>query len=162
MLLLGYHNLGGQDVKGRRTVWQVDGIVNLKGKRIDIGSGTNLSIHGSLYLGDHSTITGNSSVICRKSIRLEDDALISWDVLIMDTDFHTITDEIGNILNSDEPIVISNHVWVGCRSTILKGTIIPRNSVIAAGSVITGKMSKENVIYTSCKRVLREDICWIR
>lgn len=162
MLLLGYHNLGGQDKKGDRTVWQVDGLIKIRGKRIDIGRGSKLSIHGILSLGDHFTITGNTSIICRNNIVFGDDVLISWEVLVMDTDFHTIVNNDGRVLNSDKPIEVSNHVWIGCRCTILKGVRIPPDVVIAAGSIMTGDIEEGRAIYASNQRLLREHINWIR
>ena len=162
MLLLGYHNLGGHDKKGDRTVWQVDGIIKIRGKRIDIGRGSKLSIHGILSLGDHFTITGDSSIICRKYVGFGDDVLISWEVLVMDTDFHTIVDNNERVLNYDKPIEVANHVWIGCRSTILKGVRIPSDVVIAAGSIITGEIEEGRAIYASNQKKLKEHINWIR
>lgn len=162
MLLLGYHNLGGRDKKGSRTVWQVDGIIKIRGKRIDIGRGSKLSIHGILSLGDHFTITGDSSIICKKYVGFGDDVLISWEVLVMDTDFHTIVDNNERVLNFDKPIKVANHVWIGCRSTILKGVRIPSDVVIAAGSIITGEIEEGRAIYASNQKKLKEHINWIR
>ena len=88
--------------------------------------------------------------------------LISWDVLLMDTDYHTITSEDGDILNKDKSIIIGNNVWVGCRSTILKGTTIPSDVVIAACSIVSGAMNECNCIYSSSRKIIRKGISWRR
>lgn len=162
MMLFGYQRLGIHDGYYNRTVWQVSGQLTLKGEKIDIGRGSTLSVSGNCYLGDHFTITGKSTIICRKSISFGDGVLISWDALIMDTDYHYITDNEGQIINTEKPILIGNEVWIGCRSTILKGTIIPSKSVIAAGAFVTGKMEEENCIYSSDRRIIKRNINWQR
>lgn len=44
-------------------------------------------------------------------------------------------------------IIVKNHVWIGAKSTILKGTKIADGSVIGAGSLGTGLLSDEKSIY---------------
>ena len=160
MLLFGYHGLGTQDYFYERTVWKVSGTVRLGGSRISIGGGSRFCVSGSCSLGDHFTISGRSTVICHHSIQFGNNSLLSWDILVMDTDFHRIFDLSGHLINQDKSIIIGDKVWVGCRSTLLKGSVIPSNSIIAAGSIISGKLEKENCIYTTEKRILKENIYW--
>ena len=80
----------------------------------------------------------------------------------MDTDYHSVLDEHGRIINSDSSIIIGDDIWIGCRSTVLKGSHIPSKTVIAACSVISGKMEKERCIYSSNNRILKENISWKR
>lgn len=80
----------------------------------------------------------------------------------MDTDYHNIVDIEGNIINKDQQIIVGNDVWIGCRSMILKGSFIPQKSIIAAGSLISGKMEEESCIYTSEKKILKRQIAWYR
>lgn len=162
MMLLGYQRLGIHDGFYNRTVWQVSGQITIRGERIDIGRGSTLCVSGNCYLGDHFTITGKGTIICKKSISMGSGVLISWDTLLMDTDYHTITDDQGIVINEDKPITLGNNVWVGCRTTILKGTSIPSNSVVAAGSIISGRMEEGNSIYTSDRKILKRNISWQR
>lgn len=37
-------------------------------------------------------------------------------------------------------IYIDNHVWIGCNSTILKGSFIGENTVISANSLVNSKI----------------------
>lgn len=162
MLLLGYRRLGIQDVCYDRTIWEVDGTIRLRGKRIDLGRGSKICVSGDCTFGDRFTITGRSTIICKKRMMFGINNLISWDVLIMDTDVHKICDINGNKINEDEMIEIKDNVWVGCRATILKGSIIPNNTVIAACAIIKGKMELENCIYTSNRKQLKEGVVWYR
>lgn len=59
--------------------------------------------------------------------------MISWDVIIMDTDQHSIH---GN-LPVAKPVQIGDRVWIGCRVIILKGVTIGDDAVTAAGATVT-------------------------
>ena len=81
----------------------------------------------------------------------------------MDTDFHKIysmnASVENNLVNPEKDIVIGNHVWIGCRSTILKGAVIPDNCVIAAGVTVVRKYEEQNSIYAGNK-ILKTHISW--
>lgn len=111
-------------------------------------------------IGSNLTITGSSTIICYKEIEFGDNNLLSWDILIMDTDFHKIySDEC--LTNTEKKVTIKDNVWIGCRSTILKGSIIPKGSVIAAGSIISQQLKTTNCIYGgSPTKVLKANINW--
>ena len=76
----------------------------------------------------------------------------------MDTDFHGIYRN-GIKTNEDRPIVIGNHCWIGMRSIVLKGADIPYDSVIAAGSIVTKKLSKSHCVYAG-NQIIKSDIDW--
>ena len=78
----------------------------------------------------------------------------------MDTDFHRLlSNESRQQINIDRSVVIGNHVWIACKSTILKGSNLPDNSVIAAGSTICKNFIGSNSVYTSLGKI-RDDITW--
>jgi acetyltransferase-like isoleucine patch superfamily enzyme len=62
-----------------------------------------------------------------------------------------------HIGHNNNKIVIGNNVWIGASVILLPGVIIPNNTVIAAGSVVTKAFSAENtVIGGNPARVLKE------
>ena len=78
----------------------------------------------------------------------------------MDTDFHRLfSNESRRQINIDRPVVIGNHVWIACKSTILKGSNLPDGSVIAAGSTICKNYIEQNSVYTSSGKV-KDHIIW--
>lgn len=160
MLLFGFPGVGSLDSFYERTIWDVSGFVTLGGSGIYIGSGSRLCVYGKCYLGDHFGISGRSSIICYDNVIFGNNALVSWDVLIMDSDIHIILDENDSRINLNRGIVIGTHVWIGCRSTILKGCKIPANSIIAAGSIISSPLEKDGCIYASNHKLLRENVSW--
>ncbi len=117
--------------------------------------------HASLFLGNNIWVTGgNTTIICNKNIMINDDCLLSWDILLMDTDFHKILNSDNTIINKEKPIHIGKHVWIGCRTTILKGVSIANNNVIAANSTITKSISTENCIIGRNTEMLKTGIQW--
>lgn len=156
---IGFPIVGIFDKRLEKTIWDNNGVVEFKGTAF-IGCGTRIANMGKLVFGENTSITANTSIICKQNINIGNDCLFSWDILIMDTDFHNISDKNGNVINEDRAINIEDHCWVGCRSTVLKGASIPKNSVIAAGSIVSTKMNEENAIYKSFGEVLRSEISW--
>lgn len=147
MLKLGPYGLGTQDCLYSRTIWEVTGTLIIRGKA-NIGRGSKISIgkEGILTLGNNFTISGNTELICQKEITFGDNCLLSWDILMMDTDFHHILNEKGEKINPPKSIKIGNHVWIGCRNTILKGVSITDNTIIAANSTLTHSFTDKNCI----------------
>lgn len=161
MVKFGPYGLGTQDYLYSRTIWEVMGTLINKGK-VKIGRGSKISIgkEGNLTLGDQFTISGKTEIICHKEITFGSNCLLSWDILIMDTDFHHILNEEGKKINPPKPIKIGNHVWIGCRNTILKGVFIADNNIIAANSTLTHSIANENCIIGGNSKILKTNVNW--
>lgn len=162
LVRIGFPKVGIFDEKYSRTIWEVGGTINFKGTAV-IGHGSKISVgeKGILVFGKNFLITAETAIVATKNIVFGNDCLLSWDNLIMDTDFHTITNKDGEVLNKPEDIVIGDKVWVGCRCLILKGAVIPGNSVIGANSVISTKFEEEHSLYVGIPaRKLRDQILW--
>lgn len=79
----------------------------------------------------------------------------------MDTDFHIIKDENGDITNKNRSILIGNHVWAGCRCTILKGSKIYDNNIIAANTLIANEYENSGcIIGGQPGKILKKDRFW--
>ena len=82
----------------------------------------------------------------------------------MDTDFHKITELTGNkIINPPAPIIFGNHIWIGCRETVLKGVEIADNAIIAAGATVTRSITDKNAIYGGNGKdagIIRRNVDW--
>ena len=79
----------------------------------------------------------------------------------MDSDFHKILDGGGQQINPDEEVKIGDHVWINSRVTILKGTQVPNNTVIASGALLAKPYHEENTLLAGVPaRVLKTGISW--
>ena len=147
-----------------KDVWENNGTIVLKG-RCHFGPGSRILNSGVLQIGGKEgdvRFNGNVALICYHKMDIGPETTISWDSLIMDTDFHKIYRLSDNVLlNENKPVSIGKHCWIGCRSLILKGASIPNNSIIAAGSVVTKSLSDENVIYAS-NAPIKQGVRWER
>lgn len=164
MLVLGSHGIGTQDIRYSRTIWEMYGTVILSGKA-SIGRGCKISVgkEGVLKIGENFKITGDTAIICQKEVVFGKNCLLSWDILVMDTDFHRILNKNGDIINPNKSIIIGNHVWIGCRNTILKGCTIGNNTVISANSTITKSFYEENCIIGGNGKnaeIIKRNISW--
>lgn len=105
-----------------------------------------------IYLRDN-----NSQVI------LGQDCMLSNEVCIACTDFHTIINTQDEVLNLGKSIEIGNHVWIGMYAKILKNTKIPDNCIVGCGSVVTKKFDKSGVIIAgNPAKIVKENINWDR
>jgi len=146
LIRIGYGDVSLFDKKRDKSILEIFGQMVFKGSAL-LGHGTKISISkdGKIIFGNNFEITAQSSLVAYKQIEFGEDCLISWDVLFMDTDLHGILNRDGKVVNEPREIRIGDHVWIGCRSTILKGTLIPSGSIVAAGSTISKILEKENI-----------------
>ena len=153
---IGFDGTGICDEKYQRGIWYVDGDVFL-GENVRIAAGVKVSCAetGALRIGRNSRIHVTSQLICMDNISLGENVMISWDDLIMDSDFHQIHTE-GKTKSVSEPIEICDNVWICCRTLILKGCKIPEGCVIAANSTI-GKKYVENNCLISTRRIIKQN-----
>lgn len=117
-----------------------DGVVSLQrgvrvvvdGGRMSIGHGTNVNGLGTRFL-------------CAVGITIGQMCTFSWDVQVLDNDFHALTVD-GVTQPSAAPVVIGDRVWVGTRAVILKGVTIGDGAVVAAGAVVTSDVPAGAVV----------------
>ncbi len=160
MVKIGFGDVGHYDRKRSRGIWQVNGTVSFGGKA-SIGHGSKISVRGNLFFGDGFNMTAESTIVCAKEIRFGRDCLLSWDILVMDTDEHPLYNKDNERINPDKPILVGDHVWIGCKCVLLKGSEVPDNTVVAAGTLLTSSFSGEHqVIGGNPPTVLKHDIRW--
>lgn len=157
---IGFGDVGLFDAARSRAIWSVRGLVAFNGKT-RIGHGNKLNVDGQLTLGHNFRMSAESAIVARDSVSIGDDVLISWDVLIMDSDFHPIYDADGTRINPDKPVTIGNKVWIGCRSLILKGVDIADGVIVAASTTLTRSATTPSAIVGGNPPVVvREHVRW--
>ena len=125
---------------------------------------------GRLKIGKCSLVLG-ARIICDAEIVIGDYALISWNVVLMDTyrvpfDARARRKELEQVptrplrLASAEvparPIHIERNVWIGFDSCVLPGVTIGEGSVVGARSVVVETVPPYTVVAGNPARVIRQ------
>ncbi len=155
---LGFNSVGFISSKENKLIWENTGIC-IFNTSANIGVGSCICCNGKIEFGKNFSISARSTIIAEKEICFGENCLLSWDCLLMDTDYHpiySIKDE-KNRINPDKEIYIGDNVWISCRSTILKGSKIPRDCIVAAGSLICKEYQISNAVISS-RGIIRENI----
>lgn len=124
------------------------------------GTNTNLTMGAGCAVGQTKIVLAN---VRDAHVGIGNDCLFSNGVVIYASDTHRIVDnETRRILNDTKKYVeIGNHVWLGMRVTVLKGTKIANNSIVGACSVVSGHFDVPNVILAGVPaRVVRDGVDW--
>ncbi len=127
----------------------IEGAINLHGigNRVFVGGDPSKTVRISLnfwgvgsrfWFGMGSTSNGMAAeLISGDEITIGDDCMLAGDIVFRPNDMHAIFDASGTIINGSKPIVVGDHVWIGQRSTILKGVTIGSGCVVGSGAVVT-------------------------
>tara|TARA_A100001388_G_scaffold81696_1_gene58781 strand:+ start:9171 stop:9773 length:603 start_codon:yes stop_codon:yes gene_type:complete len=120
-------------------------LITAPDKRIDLSTWETDKINGELQLGKFILISPGTSIRSAQKIVIGDSTMIASDVTITDSDWHDIYDRTDYVASPKE-VIIQENVWIGEKSLILKGSKIGKNSIIGAGSVVSGEVPA-NVIF---------------
>lgn len=126
------------------SVWTINGTIVFLG-RMNFYNGTYVYVaqNAVLSFGTHGTFVGSDTkIICRELITIGNNVEITWENQIYDTSFHYVRNQQGKAKRLTSPIVIHDNVWVGNRSTIAKGTILPSYSIVASNSMTNKDFSE--------------------
>lgn len=120
----------GVRLRGPGTYRFAPGCVIRRGAHLWVGSGATLDV------GRGSRIGPKTKINVAQGVTLGAGVEISWEVQLLDTDFHWTTAPGGRMRPHQAPITIGDHVLIGTRAMVLKGVTIGDGAVIGAGAVV--------------------------
>lgn len=157
----GMVSVGKQDVyvdtNVQNTIWTINGTLRLEGPiRFFRGSYVLVAKRGVLDIKSKPTELGitkigsNIHIFCFDKITIGYCTRIAWDCQIYDSSFHYI-EYLGKNekpATLSKPVVIGDHAWIGNRTTISKGTVIPNYAIVASNSLVNKDFSEagENIL----------------
>jgi acetyltransferase-like isoleucine patch superfamily enzyme len=118
-----------------------------------------------VVIGQNTTIESAHLAVTEPNskIVIGEDCLFSGEIVLRTGDSHSIIDnETKKRINLAQNIEVSNHVWIGSRSTILKGVNIGHNSIIGTNSIVTRNIPSHSVAVGNPARVIKNNIDWVR
>jgi len=112
-----------------------------------------------IKIGARSWLNNSFTAIAETGrIAIGDDCLVGHNVTIYGSDFHPLapSDRTTNAVPPRHADVTNgNNVFLGSRSTILRGTKIGHGCVVAAGAVVSGKFSSATLIAGNPAKAVR-------
>lgn len=111
----------------------------------------------SIEIKDDCWVSNNSALISEGGgIRIGKGTLVGNNVEIYDSDFHNLA---PSMRMSGKPEIgkvdIGENVFIGSHVIILKGVSVGRNSVVGAGSVVTGAIPEDCIAGGNPCKVIR-------
>jgi acetyltransferase-like isoleucine patch superfamily enzyme len=139
------------------------------GEKVKFNNGGSIWIednNGEALIGENTTFEESHLVVTEpySKIHIGKDCMLAYDVEIRTGDSHTIIDSITNErINYARNIVIGNHVWIAAHVSILKGSCISDNSIVATRSVVTRSFEETNILIGGIPaKKIKENINWDR
>lgn len=141
-----------------------------RGASTYLGTMFDLGPRAHVKLGDFALVHG-ARIICDAEVLIGDYALISWNVVLMDTyrvpmnaeqrrkEMELIPTREKRLASADvvaKPIHIGRNVWIGFDSCVLPGVAIGEGSVVGAKSVVTKSVPPFTIVAGNPARVIRE------
>lgn len=139
------------------------------GKSCDIQAIITAKEGATVKIGDYTTIRGNSVIGAAKSIKIGDYVIISNNVTIYDNNNHPTSpekrlemcksgfySELWDWKYADKaPVKIGNNVWIGEKSTILKGVTIGEGAIVASHAVVTKDVPPYSIVAGNPAKVVK-------
>ena len=118
--------------------------------------------NAKLVIGDNVFLNFGVDIGCTTQIDIGNNVLIGSFTNIIDNNFHYVDPDTPNI---GRKITISDNVWIGNHCIILPGVKIGKNSVVAAGSIVTSDVP-DNVLVMGVPAKVKRELSipenWIR
>ena len=108
--------------------------------------GTTVNVLGhSIHFGKEVMIGENTKILVGPRIEIGDFTRIAFGTVIMSADFHHVINIANGVVKrSLAPITIGKYNWIGCNSTIKKGTVTPDYCIVSSNSLLLKDYSTES------------------
>lgn len=96
---------------------------------------------GDIYIGDNSQLGEFTVMTAQGGIKIDSHVLFADHVSLIanEHNYFNVDVPIMDQGSHKEPIIIGEGTWIGINATILAGSTIGKNCVVAAGAVVKGK-----------------------
>ena len=141
---------------------------------IEIGDNARFS-SGKIYLNDTSgqhirigaetTVQGAYLLIDEAaSIDIGRDCMLSTDIMIRTGDKHSILDAAsGQRINPSQDIHIADRVWIGRSATLLKGTVLQPETIVATRALVCREFTEGHCVIAGIPaEIVKRGVRWDR
>jgi acetyltransferase-like isoleucine patch superfamily enzyme len=146
------------------------GVTYRRGASTYLGTMFDVGPNGRVELGEFALVHG-ARIICDAEVFIGPYALVSWNVVFMDTyrlpfDLEQRRDQLRRVPAREpriacaevlaRPIRVERNVWLGFEVCVLPGVLIGEGSVVGAKSVVTENVPPFTVVAGNPARVIRQ------
>lgn len=106
--------------------------------KLTIGNASAISVgeSGTLTFGSDVVVTCAMKLACYDRITFEDNVLVGWDCLFIDTDFHQLTSVPPRPYKAYGPIHVGHNTWVATGCKFYKNASVPPECVVGADTIL--------------------------
>ena len=141
-----------------------------RGASVYLGTMFDLGPCARVAIGEYALVNG-ARIICDDAVTIGDHALISWNVVLMDTyrlpmgrderrrELERIAKSSSRCLDGrvrGKAIRIARNVWVGFDACILPGVTIGEGAIVAARSVVASDVEAYTIVAGNPARPVRK------
>lgn len=127
-----------------KTYIHVAGVIQFTGKT-HILRGAFVEALGQISFGQDVLVCSLARIRSYNKIVIGDHVRITHETQMFDTNFHYVVDvEHPEFRRMSKPIIIGDYVWIGNRSTVNGGGVIPSHTIVASNSLANKDMSTIN------------------
>jgi len=146
------------------------GVTYRRGASTYLGTMFDVGPQGRVELGQYALVHG-ARIICDAEVTIGNYALISWNVVFMDTyrvpqEMQARRQELERVPTRPlrfaaaevpaQPIHVEPNVWIGFDTCVLPGVTIGEGAVVGAKSVVTQSVPPFTVVAGNPARVIRQ------
>jgi serine acetyltransferase len=115
--------------------------------RVSLFYNATIEVHdGGVFSMGQTSVNSGAVIICAHKTTIGDGCLIARHAMISDSDHHRTFDDEGNITNYPKEVIIGDNVWLGIKSTVMRGSRIKSGSVVGANSLVMGKIKEHTLM----------------
>lgn len=121
------------------TLLDVSGVIRFQGY-CRIGHKCTLSVKPSaaIFVGNGCRLSNGVKIKVYKYIEIQPFVAITSECQVFDTNFHYMRDTLTGLVQPlSKPVVIGRCSWVGNRTTIMKGSVLPPYTIVSSNSLVT-------------------------
>ena len=146
-------------VHGNNNIIELGEGLSCDGLRICIEDDNNKIILGDKFRCGHNT---ELAAIEGTVIQFGNDCMLSANISVRTGDSHSVINASGCRINQSKSVFVGDHTWIGNTVLMMKGVNIEGHSIVASGSVVTGKNFTANcIIGGNPATIIKENVDWL-
>lgn len=113
--------------------------------------------NSSLVLGNDVFINSGVNIACSTTLTIGHNTRIGMDSMIFDTNFHySFSVASMNVVRNNAPVTIGHHCWIGAKSAVMKGVVLPPYTTVGSNSLVNKNVTcKERTLIAGLPAKLR-------